>query len=190
MNILCDTCSILMVIKIAPEMFTNEEYQCVTIREVRDEIFQTQKFKDKYPWRIDFRNKVTITPLNPEKLSELTRYENTIRILTENLVINENTGKIIDLSPTDRTLISFALAHGFDIASEDSGIIAFCNQQFTQKCISSIGLVNKWIKQGHIVWDSQYQSLIQEWKSNNEASQPVEDIEEFEKLTGYTYEGY
>lgn len=40
MNILCDTCTILMLIRIAPDMFIDGRYNCVTINEVRDEIFK------------------------------------------------------------------------------------------------------------------------------------------------------
>jgi len=58
MEILCDTCSILMLLRIAPQMFLDDTYQCCTIAEVRNEIFQTQKFKNKYPWREKFKDKI------------------------------------------------------------------------------------------------------------------------------------
>lgn len=43
MFILCDTSSILMLLRIAPEMFTDDRYECGTIREVHDEIIRTTK---------------------------------------------------------------------------------------------------------------------------------------------------
>ncbi len=58
MNILCDTCSVLMLIRIAPDMFMLDKFNCVTVHEVRKEILQTQKFKSKYPWRTDFKDKI------------------------------------------------------------------------------------------------------------------------------------
>lgn len=62
MNILCDTCSVLMLIRVAPDMFIDARFDCVTIDEVKREIFEKQKFKSKYPWRHQFRDKiVTIT---------------------------------------------------------------------------------------------------------------------------------
>jgi hypothetical protein len=45
MYILCDTCSVLMLIRIAPDMFRDDRYGCVTIQEVFQELFRTQKFK-------------------------------------------------------------------------------------------------------------------------------------------------
>ncbi len=54
MFILCDTCSVLMLIRIAPKMFNEKEYECLTVKEVHQEIKRTQKFKEKYQWRIDF----------------------------------------------------------------------------------------------------------------------------------------
>ena len=62
MKILCDTCSILMVIRIAPDMLTDKNYGCFTIQEVRKEIIRQQKFKDKYPWRHRFKDKIRCIP--------------------------------------------------------------------------------------------------------------------------------
>jgi len=43
MDILCDTCSILMLIRIAPNMFIDKGFECVTIPDARKELFQTNK---------------------------------------------------------------------------------------------------------------------------------------------------
>ena len=58
MNILCDTCSVLMLIRIAPDMFSDDRYECLTIQEVFRELFRTQKFKSRYPWREKYKPKV------------------------------------------------------------------------------------------------------------------------------------
>ncbi len=68
MKILCDTCSILMVMRIAPDMLTDEKYDCFTIQEVREEIIRQQKFKDKYSWRHRFKDKIRCIP-NSETLN-------------------------------------------------------------------------------------------------------------------------
>jgi hypothetical protein len=47
-----------MLIKIAPDMFCDERYECVTIQEVFQEIFRTQKFKMQYPWRTKYKSKI------------------------------------------------------------------------------------------------------------------------------------
>lgn len=49
MYVLCDTCSVLMLIRIAPDMFEDSRYGCVTTQEVIRELFRTQRFKEKYP---------------------------------------------------------------------------------------------------------------------------------------------
>jgi hypothetical protein len=63
MFILCDTCSILMLIRIAPKMFTEMEYECVTVAEVVQEIKRTQKFKDKHPWNMIWSKKLRLKTL-------------------------------------------------------------------------------------------------------------------------------
>lgn len=47
MIILCDTSSVVMLLRIAPEMFEDKRYGCVTIKEVYNELFATQKFKSR-----------------------------------------------------------------------------------------------------------------------------------------------
>lgn len=47
-----------MLIRIAPDMFIDERFDCVTVQEVCEEIFRTQKFKTKYPWRTSYKDKI------------------------------------------------------------------------------------------------------------------------------------
>lgn len=58
MFILCDTSSILLLLRIAPDMFRDERFQCKTILDVHDEIFRTSKFKTKYPWIKELRARI------------------------------------------------------------------------------------------------------------------------------------
>ena len=58
MYVLCDTSSIMMLIRIAPDIFIDERYRCCTINLVRGEIFQNSRFKEKYPWRDDYKDKI------------------------------------------------------------------------------------------------------------------------------------
>ena len=62
MKILCDTCTILMVIRIAPDMLTDKNYGCFTIQEVRKELIRQQKFKDRFPWRHGVKDKIRCIP--------------------------------------------------------------------------------------------------------------------------------
>ncbi|KPA09987.1 hypothetical protein MHK_009813 [Candidatus Magnetomorum sp. HK-1] len=68
MYILCDTCSVLMLIRINPEMFTRECFNCATTTEVQKELSRTQKFKTKYPWRNKYKKYI-----KPLKISALFR---------------------------------------------------------------------------------------------------------------------
>ena len=81
MYILCDTSSILLLIRIAPDMFIDERYECLTIYEVRDEIFRTPRFKSKYSWRIDFKNKIKVTNIDETKKSDFEVHLNLIKNL-------------------------------------------------------------------------------------------------------------
>ncbi|MEA3378994.1 MAG: hypothetical protein U9Q69_05160, partial [Nanoarchaeota archaeon] len=49
-----------MLIRIAPDMFCDDSYGCVTIQEVLQELFRTQKFKTKYPWRTKYKSKIKV----------------------------------------------------------------------------------------------------------------------------------
>ena len=189
MIILCDTCSVLMVIRIAPDMFLDQRYKCITTHKVRDEIFQTQKFKDKYPWRNEFKDKIVTSTFSQDRMNDYSLYRKTIENMINAVVINQKTGKIIDLSNTDQELISFALAHSYKIATGDVGIIDFCKQEFNKKCISSLGLINNWVKKGLIKWNNDFQLIFKDWQNCNEKPQPKRDIDIFEKLTGYKYIG-
>ncbi|WDN87463.1 hypothetical protein BuS5_00431 [Desulfosarcina sp. BuS5] len=68
MYILCDTCSVLMLIRVAPDMFCDDRYGCVTIQEVSQELFRTQKFKSRYPWRASYKSK--IKPLGASRVKQ------------------------------------------------------------------------------------------------------------------------
>lgn len=70
MIILCDTSSVVMLLRIVPGMFQDKRYGCVTIKEVYNELFAMQKFKSRYPWRTDYRDKI-----GPLSTSQIDREE-------------------------------------------------------------------------------------------------------------------
>ncbi len=47
-----------MLIRIAPDMFDDEKYGCVTVSSVHREIKQSSRFKKKYPWRDELVKRV------------------------------------------------------------------------------------------------------------------------------------
>ena len=62
MFILCDTSAILMLLRIAPDMFKESAFECVTIRQIREEIFRGSKFKDRYKWLEEKRKEIRALP--------------------------------------------------------------------------------------------------------------------------------
>ena len=81
MFILCDTCVLLMLLRIAPDMLTDERYNCVVPSLVRDELFRTQKFKDKYPWRTRYKSQVVTLPASLAQTDEYLRMLQTVDLL-------------------------------------------------------------------------------------------------------------
>lgn len=112
MNILCDTCSVLMLIRIASDMFTDEGFDCVTVQEVCEEIFRTQRFKTKYPWRSDYKHKI--------------RPSNFLKGTGDNFELHfDLVTRLIDAGG-----ISAKTAYGLEISSTDNSLIDFLEQEF------------------------------------------------------------
>jgi len=192
MHILCDTSSILMLIRIAPEMFIEKEYECCTIGLVRKEIFGTQRFKTKYPWRIQFKNKVKSLPHDISDNNEVQRYFDAISSLIEHGRVNERTGVEFDLSYIDKRLLACALCNGYKISSGDADMKQFAKQEFAgdfRGWISALGIVNRWLDKGLIKWDRSLHVHLAEWEAYNEHPQPQRQKNRFKKLTKRNYPG-
>lgn len=128
MIILCDTSSILLLLQIAPDMLTNHLYGCATIPAIRDEVFKTQKFKEKYPWRIEYKGKLKTLTYSQYNNDEYKFYLKSIEFLLNAGVINNVTGKLINLSPEDCEIISCALANGHQLSSGDVNLVVLQNK--------------------------------------------------------------
>jgi hypothetical protein len=193
MKILCDTCSILMVIRIAPDMLNDEKYGCFTIQEVRKEIIRQQKFKDKYPWRHKLKDKIRCIP-NSDILNNNTvnQYFEAINLLIESNITNNKTGRLFDLSPVDKKFIACALSFGFKISTGDGDIKDIANQEFSKAFkgnISPLGMVNMWIRNGLINWNDTLNEYVTDWKRTGEAPQPKHQKRVYRKLAGLKYPG-
>lgn len=192
MNIICDTSVIFLVIRIAPDMFINPEYECCTIQCVRDEIFQTTKFKSKYPWVNSFNNKIKCLPSQILNTKAHQKYFKVISTLNNVGTINRYIDKLFQLSYTDMTLLSCALANGFKLSTGDLSISNFGSQEFEGEYkgyVSALELVNTWLTKDLIKWNSTLNSYIIDWNKQNEHPQPKDQKKNFEKLTDYKYEG-
>ena len=119
-----------MLLRIAPDMFTDERYECRTIREVHDEIVRTTKFKTKYPWTREMRAKIKTLVLNNEQKKAETVFFEAVRTLNYQGIVNQKTGRFIDLSREDMRVISNALALEYKITSGDRDLVQFARQEF------------------------------------------------------------
>lgn len=189
MVILCDTCSILMLIRIAPEMFHDKRYGCVTVQEVVRELFRTQKFKEKYPWRTKYKKKISPLGVTAVKKGDFKLYSNTIKNLIDVGTINKKTDRYFNLSYTDQMIAAYAIAHGFKLSTGDGDLADFVVQEFSGVIISPLGIVNDWMEKRLIDWKDTFQEIIEDWDRCNEHPQPKKEVRRFEKLSGYKYTG-
>lgn len=189
MIVLCDTCSVLMVIRIAPDMFIEDKYGCATTSKVHNELFRTQKFKEKYPWRANYRSNVSTLGASVTNTDDVNLHLTTINSIIEAGVTNPNTGFLVDLSPTDKHVIACATANQYDISSVDRSLVYFAESQFDLRNVTPLGLVNRWLEQGLISWNEHMQMVIADWQSCGESKQSVSEVGQFQSLTGYPYVG-
>jgi len=178
-----------MLLRIAPEMFIDERYECITINDVRNEFFGTQKFKTKYHWRAQFKSKIQTLGTSLFETKKFNDYfsviENMIAILTFKYDKNRDYG----LSPVDKRIAACVLANNFKISTTDIDLMDFLFNEFDIQNTSPLKLINLWLKKGLITWTDYHQAIIEDWYLCNEAPQPKEDILEFEKITNYKYVG-
>lgn len=191
MSILCDTSSILMLFPVAPEMFVDRTFDCITIKDVHDELIQTQKFRTKYPWIRTCRPKLRIRFLNAaEKEREILFYK-TVGCLCQ-AKLNKLTGKMFHLSPEDKKVISHTLAIGASISTGDNNISRFMKQEFPKDYggeLSALEVVISWIERGLITWTQEKQAVLEDWARNDEPVQPHLAKNRFRALTGLDYIG-
>ncbi len=186
MHILCDTCSVLMLLRIAPDMFADTRYRCVTIRHVWDEIKQTQKFKSKYPWRTEYVKHVRSLSKSDAEPSDYQRIHRTVRI-TEQAQRNKRTGKAYGLSRRDVEIAACAVANQFSVCSTDVNLVDFLLQQYEISNMSPLQLVNDWLEMGLFEWTDFRQGILTEWIACNEPPQPRHEIRRFEEIAKRTY---
>ena len=192
MIVLCDTCSILMLIRIAPNMFTDSAFEMITIPNVAREIVKTQKFKSKYPWRQEYKSRITPVTSSAMQNDEYIAYYNLIKRMLDEGIVNTRTDHIFDLSGVDKEVVSYALSQDFAISTGDQGIIDFATQEFSDDFkgnFSPLQLIVTWLKKGLIVWDDSKHQILEEWVITEENRQPPKAKIEFKKITGRPYPG-
>jgi len=181
-----------MLVRIAPDMFLDSKYRCITLNLMRNEIFRNPKFKNKYPWRNDFKAKIQCLPSSVTDNADVNRYFEAISMLIRNITINTKTGRPFDLSYADQRFLACALANGYRISTGDESLTLFASQEFGDEFhgnISPLGIINGWMSEGLIEWNDQLHTYVADWKINNEHPQPERQMRKFKKLTGRSYPG-
>jgi hypothetical protein len=178
-----------MLLRIAPQMFTNSQFECTTIRNIYDELIRTTKFKTKYPWVRDMRSQIKSLPLSVSDSAETKLNLEAVLAIYEEGAINPRTNKLFDLSKEDRQLIACAAANDYAISSGDRDLREFAVQYFDIPITSPIELINSWIEKKLIVWDAGKNEMLKLWAVQNEHPQPPRAKTRFKELTSYKYEG-
>ena len=174
-----------MLIRIAPQMFRNSNFECVTIRCIREEVFRTQKFKDKYPWRINYKSNIihiSNSKIDKEVMKVIER------ISDESL--DKKTGRPYDLSYEDKNIVACAVSNDYTIGTGDDNLIKFAKNEFNiQSFKSTLDILNLWLQKGLITWSEKLNNILEEWKLQEEKKQPRQAKFEFKRLTGKEYPG-
>ncbi|MEA3360820.1 MAG: hypothetical protein U9R17_15630 [Thermodesulfobacteriota bacterium] len=178
-----------MLIRIAPDMFCDERYECVTIQEMIQEIFRTQKFKTRYPWRTKYKSKIKALEKSKVESADFKLYLEAIQNIIVTSKINERTKSFFSLSYVDQKIAACSIAHGFKLTTVDDDLNDFVTQEFAGETISPLEIVNDWIIKGLTKWNDDHQSIIEDWDKCNEHPQPEKEVKRFEKLTGFKYCG-
>lgn len=170
-------------------MFIDSRFGCATIPMVHREIFKTQKFKTKYPWREDYREKIVTLGNIALRTETVDMNMSIINMMVSSGVENTKTGRLIDLSPTDKQIIACAAAHRYDITSGDGNLVNFAEKQFDISNVYPLGLINNWIEEGIIGWDMHMQMVIEDWDKCKEMKQPIAEVGRYQTMTGRFYVG-
>jgi hypothetical protein len=192
MVILCDTCSVLMLIRVSPEMFSNPKYEVTTLPGVAQEFIRIQKFKTKYPWRSSYSEHIKAEPASKLNSPEYGMVLSIINNLLESGVINSKNDRLFDLSFVDKQVVSYSIAHSCAISTGDQGIIDFATQEFPDEFpgnIHPLDLINRWLKNGLFVWDEAKHRILVEWAVTGERPQSETAKFEFKEITGKEYPG-
>ncbi len=191
MIMICDTCSVLMLIRIAPEMLCDPKYECVTIKAVYDELFKTPRFKFKYPWLARLEPKIKTLDISPNEKNLIEKNLKVIKCHVESAgIINTITGGPFNLSQTDKTIVAHAVCLNTSVSSVDHDLSAYLDQQYEIKVWEPLCLINHWLQNDIIIWDDSKQTVLENWVACQEARQTQKNIDKFEELTGREYPKY
>lgn len=186
MVVVCDTCALLMLLRIAPDMFEDPRYGCVTIHNVWEEFTRSARIGQKYPWRAELRGRVKSIPQGELETAAFMGQTRLVAFLAQD-ELNARTGRPFHLSRTDQRVAATSLANDWEVCTVEYELEDFMRQHFGSVVVFPLRLVNNWLEQGLIEWDPDGQAVVEEWSRLHERPQLQHEIRRFEKLTGTTY---
>ncbi len=178
-----------MLLRIAPDMFKDPLFNCVTVPAVLKEFTRSKKFKKKYPWRTEYKSHIKTLPLSQIEEDSFNFHLSIIHNIHDHGKVNLKTGRYFDLSVPDKKIAAYIVAHDYILSSVDNDLNDFLKQEFDKPSIMPLGIVNKWLEDGILEWDDKKNEILEDWERCNEHPQEKPEIAKFCKLTGRKYIG-
>lgn len=195
MYIVADTCTILMLLRIEPNMLKDTRFECVTTQDVRNEILQTPKFKDSHPWRSEYRDKIQVIPEGTVRNSSNYRIIEDAIVRNSRLAITKDGGKY-NLSKEDRSVIvlSQLLSNiaGFEnitdiaISTTDGLLKEFAENEYEVLNIEPLDIISNWLEDKLLCWDDDKTDILRNW-ALNEPQPSLKAKRRFKGLSGFDF---
>ena len=182
--VLTDTNAIVLLLRIAPEMFRDERFGCVLPEYAYQEFILKPEFKVLFPWRERYKHflQLGVSILEAQKHPQFPSALKAISVMSR--MRPNRYGKCYGLSKKDQEILSVAVAFCYALCTEDRNLALFAREEFGIQVFSALSLINRWIKDKLITWDDEKQTLLSDW---GDRKQPEKEVELFHTLTGYTY---
>jgi len=175
-----------MLLRIAPDMFRDPRFGCVTIHNVWEEFTRNARIGRKYPWRKQMKQHVRSIPRGRLETGGFHRDLTVIRAVEQNS-INQRTQRPFGLSEVDRRIAATCLDRDLELCTAEYNLEDFMRQEFDRSNVPPLELVNSWVEQGLISWSDERHAVVEDWITQHERPQPPEQIKRFKKLTGCAY---
>ena len=187
MIVVNDTCAILMLIRICPDMFKDARFGCAMLQEAYIEYTRSARFKKQYSWREKYRRCLKSLPKSDLDKHGYDEVLTCVQAAAKDIV-DPSTGKMYadELSPTDLKMVAAAYSLDADLCSGDAALSRYAANDWERQVISPLAIVNRWLSLRLLTWDDDKHRILLDWV-RSERPQPRKDIVEFEQLAGRVY---
>lgn len=185
--ILTDTCALIMLIRIVPEMFHDPKYNCIMTEHVYNEFIKKPEFLYRFPWRSEYKKYLYSKHMEAmlEKNKDYSRALEYVKYAAK--TAKNDKGRCYGLSKKDCEIVATSVCFCYDFCSGDRNLYEFAQNEFSIKTFSALELLNTWIDGGVLIWDDDKHKMLSMWKNENQRPQPEYQIERFKTLTMRTY---